>query len=238
MTNIFGISQELLGAILDGAFLPALLHPLGVHTEEGHGKPVLFIPGFGGSDRSLEVLRLRLKQRDFRVYPSGITNNGNFSQYRDMLVAKVRSIAEETGERVSLVGHSLGGRFACHIADEIPSVISSIVTLGTPFNKREMNALASMVVSEALTTEMSHRCHLPQRVPLTVIVAEWDAIVPVEEAILTELELRPRYRSQVQVPTTHLGLPFSSTVADMVAERLCQSPSMRRPEPAPVRLAA
>ncbi len=218
MHEMFGASRELLGAMLTGALWPAPFHSKGEPSDEGHNQPILFIPGFGGSDWSLDVLRMRLRQRDFRTYRSGIRNSGDFKKHADHLLTKLRSIAEKTGQSVALVGHSMGGRFACHLADEAPDLVRSIVTLGTPIGKRQLPALADIFHMDALAAEMGTRCHLPTTTPLTVIVAIRDGIVPIKDATLHRSELRLRYREQKMVQTDHLGLPFSINIPALVAE--------------------
>lgn len=218
MHEVFGASYELIGAVLAGAFIPASLHPKGEPSEEGHNQPVLFIPGLGGSDWSLDVLRMRLRHRDFRTYRSGIRNSGDFKKHADHLLSRLRSITEKTGQSVALVGHSMGGRFACHLADEAPELVRSIVTLGTPIGKRQLPALADLLRMDALATEMATRCHLPRRTPLTVIVGLRDRIVPVDGAVLNQTELRLRCRTQKLVDTDHLGLPYWGDTPALVAE--------------------
>lgn len=217
MRELLGVSRELMGAVLAGSLWPAYFHPMGEHLEEGHDQPIMFIPGLGGSDWSLDVLRMRLRQRDFRVYRSGILNSGDFKKHADYLLSRIRSITEKTGQQVALVGHSMGGRFACYLADEAPSLIRSIVTLGTPIGKRQLPAFADILQMDALTAEMATRCHLPAATPLTVIVAVRDQIVPVEDAILRGIELRHRYREQKLVQTDHFGLLFSMDITALVA---------------------
>lgn len=218
MSTLFGISRELMGVLSAGALLPACLHSMGEATDEGHGQPIMFIPGFGGSDWSLDVLRMRLTQRGFKTNPSGIRNSGNYKKHSEHLLSRLQAIADETGQSVALVGHSMGGRFACHLADEAPSLVRSIVMMGTPIEKRQMPALVSILQLDALCAEMGSRCHLPTATPLTVIVGELDQIVSVSEAELSKTELRARYREQVLVPTDHLGLPYATSIPALVAK--------------------
>ena len=218
MQELLGASRELLGAVWGGAFVPALFHPKGEPSNEGHNQPVLFIPGLGGSDYSLGVLRMRLRHRDFRTYRSGIWNSGDVRKLVQCLLVRLDSIAQETGQAVALVGHSLGGRIACHLADEAPNLIRSIVTMGTPYGKRQLPALAERLPLDALVAEMGTRCHLPRKTPLTVIVGLHDQIVSFEGATLKRHELRPRYREQRLVDTDHLGLPFLMDIPALVAE--------------------
>lgn len=223
MHELLGASRELLGAVITGALWPAPFHSKGEPSDEGHNQPVLFIPGLGGSDWSLNVLRMRMRHRGFRTYRSGIRNSGDFRKHAEHLLGRVSSIADKAGQPVALVGHSMGGRFACHLADVAPSLVRSIVTLGTPIGKRHLPALAKLLHLDALAAEMVTRCHLPKRTPLTVIVATHDQIVPIQGATLNRNELRSRYREQRLVETDHLGLPFFMDIPALVAEGVRKS---------------
>lgn len=226
--DLVGISREVVGALCAFAHLPASLHSPGKCSNEGRGKPVLCIPGYSGTDRSLDLLRLRLQRRGFRVRPSNIQprNTGDFSRHAEGLLKELREFADELGETVSIVGHSMGGRFACHLADEAPSLVSNIVTYGTPYGTREIHGLASILASDALITEMSQRCHLPETTPLTAIVANGDGIVPVGHAVLEKNE-RCGHRRHVIVPGTHLQFITAEEYIPHVVRGLLWRPKKR-----------
>ena len=52
---------------------------------------------------------------------------------RDLLTAHSRN---QTGRKVSLVGWSLGGIYARDLALQMPDMVRSVITLGSPFRQR------------------------------------------------------------------------------------------------------
>src|SRR5881409_430330 len=85
----------------------------GVGVPRGHGSPVVVVPGFLGSDQYLGDMHSWLRRIGYRSYLSGIGRN---SECPDVLTVRLHETIEraaaETGEKVNLVGHSLGGVLA------------------------------------------------------------------------------------------------------------------------------
>lgn len=97
------------------------------------GPPALVIPGFLANDRTTLELRRRLAARGWRVHPwEGGTNNGAHAALLDQLAARLDAIAD--GQKVLLVGWSLGGVFARELARTRPGQVRAVVTLGSPFS--------------------------------------------------------------------------------------------------------
>ena len=91
----------------------AFAAPLIVGSPRGDGHPVLILPGLGGGDTSTRPMRWFLDRLGYRTYGWGMGRNTGLSrrgsaQLRDRLDA----VADEHGQRVSLVGWSLGGVYA------------------------------------------------------------------------------------------------------------------------------
>lgn len=95
--------------------------------------PVLLIPGFMAGDASLGVLRHWLKRRGHRVAMSGmLVNVGCAERIVSRLEEHLEQLAEETGERVVLIGQSRGGTFARALAVRHPDRIRGLAMLGSP----------------------------------------------------------------------------------------------------------
>ena len=105
----------------------------GVGVPRGDGRPVLLIPGFTAGDWSLGTLARWLARIGYRPYLSGIDLNVGCPRRKIELVGwRVEKIARETGHRVTIIGHSLGGVLGRAIATEYPAIVSQVVALGSP----------------------------------------------------------------------------------------------------------
>ena len=105
----------------------------GVGVPRGDGRPVLMIPGFTAGDWSLGTMARWLGRIGYKPYLSGIDLNVGCPRRKMKLVGwRVEKIARESGQRVTIIGHSLGGVLARAIATANPSIVSQVVALGAP----------------------------------------------------------------------------------------------------------
>ena len=63
---------------------------------------------------------------------SGVPGRHKFEQQINDIAKRASRLAESTGARVSLVGHSLGGMFAREIGRRHPQLIDRVLTMGSP----------------------------------------------------------------------------------------------------------
>ena len=113
--------QELLvGIELVQLRLTSVFYGLGV--PHGHGEAVILIPGFLGTDAYLGQLFSWLRTVGYRSYFSGIGWNAECPNLliRRRLNETVKRACNATGQRVHLVGHSLGGIIARSVAAQRP----------------------------------------------------------------------------------------------------------------------
>lgn len=105
----------------------------GFGVPHGHGEPVVVVPGFLGTDRYLMEMYHWLQRVGYTPYYSGIGRN---TECPDLLTQRltrtVRRAYRETGERVTLVGHSLGGTLSRVVANQHPQWVARVITLGSP----------------------------------------------------------------------------------------------------------
>lgn len=177
----------------------ALAVPELARLPRGSGEPVLVLPGLGAGDASTAVLRGFLRLLGYRVFgwEMGL-NTGAVGNLVPRVRRRLERRAAESGQRVRLVGWSLGGLIAREVARERADLVQRVVTLGSP--------VASLA-------------RRPIQVPITAIYSRADAIVPWRASIDRE---SPDVE-HVEVAATHLGLGFSAEVFALVGDRLARS---------------
>jgi len=102
-------------------------------VPDGEGRPVLLIPGFLAGDGSLGTMTQWLRTNGYHTRRAGMRANvGCSAEACARLEERLEGFAQESGERVAIIGQSRGGIFARHLAVRRPELVSGIVTLGSP----------------------------------------------------------------------------------------------------------
>ena len=221
------------------AFHPA--SPLFPFVKTGDGHPVLVLPGFVASDRSTAPLRqlLRMRGHDTHGWQLG-SNYGAHERVMNGMYRRLEELHERTGERVSIVGWSLGGMFARELARDRPTIVRQVITLSAPFRFRDGDRGNASSLYETLgpkaepfigRTRPEHE-RPPMPVPVTSIYTRTDGIVPWHSCI-EEVGAR---RENIEVRATHIGIGTNMTAAIAVADRLAQPIERWRPFRPPLAL--
>lgn len=114
-----------------------------------HGAPVLLIPGLFAGDASMQELGGHLAAAGFRPYVAGISRNVDCSEAAAArLTQRLESLADVTGRRVAIVGHSRGGMLARVAAHRRPDLVAAVAVLGAPH--REPLALHPLLLAQTL----------------------------------------------------------------------------------------
>ena len=196
--------------------------PLLAMQPRGDGAPVLVLPGFGASDASTAPLRafLRLLGHDAHGWELG-TNGGDVAALLPRVIAQLERRAAG-GERVRLVGWSLGGVLAREAARERPELVERVVTLGSPVVGGPKYTAAGRTYQQrgvdldALEATIAERERTPLRVPVTAIYSKRDGVVAWQACI-------DRHNAQVEhieVSSSHAGLGVHAEVYALIAQRL------------------
>ena len=187
----------------------AFAGPLLAAAPRGDGHPVLVLPGLGGSDLSTRPLRWFLRRAGYRAYGWDLGRNTGVSRrMASSLDKRLAELVDHHGRSVSLVGWSLGGVYAAHLAAHAPHRVRSVVTLGSPLRGAP---------------------RAPDGVPTTSVYSRTDAIVPWRASVVPT---RPGSEN-VEVRGSHLGLGHNPAVLIVVADRLAQPQGAWRPFVAP-----
>src|SRR3954452_17538608 len=105
----------------------------GEAVADGAEQPVLLISGLLAGDESLGLMARWLKRTGHRPYRAGIASNVDCSgRAIQRLERRLECLAEDSGAKVAIVGHSRGGSFARVLAVRRPDLVSGVVTLGSP----------------------------------------------------------------------------------------------------------
>lgn len=222
--------------------LRATLVYWGLTIPRGDGAAVVVIPGFLGTDLYLAELRLWLRRIGYRPYDSGIGLNAEcpnlLIQYR--LRQTIEKAWRETGRKIHLIGHSLGGVIARATAAQMPDRIASVITLGSPF--MGLSAHPSVLrAAELVRQQILERhgkdvlplCYTgactcrflesldegpPAGVRMTAVYTKTDGVVAWEVCKTGNPEV------DIEVCATHLGLVFNANVYLILAQRLAGRP--------------
>ncbi len=237
MTAHTPTAPSLLKVALESRLIPELwaysvTFPLLQTAPKGDGHPVMVFPGFLASDVSTVPLRTFLRTRGYKTYGWGQGRNFgagldlNEGVTRDTNVYhKLRHLHAKHGEKISLIGWSLGGIYARELARLAPDCVRQVITLGSPFNGERRANHAHRMFERTSGKEMDRfapdlvaRVKTPPPVPSTAIYTRTDGIVAWEcckenEAPFTE---------NIEVEGSHCGLGHNPAVLWVVAERLAQ----------------
>lgn len=209
-----------LGASL--ALAPALLT-----APRGDGHPVLFLPGFLASDYSTLLMRRYLTLLGYKTYGWDLGRNlGGVYGMRQKLRALLAKIHAQHGQKVSIVGWSLGGVYARDLALSMPEQVRYVITMGSPFRgdltatrARQLYALLSGERIESADPADLLALAGDMPVPTTSIFTRNDGIV---HHSLSELVENDRAEN-IEVPSaSHLGLGVNPAVLWAIADRLAQ----------------
>jgi pimeloyl-ACP methyl ester carboxylesterase len=210
----------------------------GIGVPEGDGSAVVIIPGLLCTDVFLSELHVWLARIGYRPYFSGMDVVNHCPDLLARRLAATIDLAyKETGCRVHLIGHSLGGVFARSAAVRMSDRIASVITLGTPFRGLVMHGFVRSVAN-VVRREIRTRHGLPENCATSQCTCafgrslrrQWPKSVT-QTAIYTREDglVHWRYcltgdpKADVEVHGTHIGLIFNSNTYMHIAERLAMS---------------
>ncbi len=215
----------------------------GFGVPRGDGSGVVVIPGFLGTDFYLMELHAWLGRIGYQPYFSGIGIN---AECPNLLIQRhlnetIETALAETGRKIHLIGHSLGGVIARAVAGQRPKDVASVITLAAPFRGTVAHRTV-LNVAEAVRIRIlkehgrgvlpdcyTGRCtcdfldslkhNVPDSVIETAIYTRHDGLVDWRCCVTK------KPGSDFEVPSTHIGMAFNPSAYTIVAERLAQAHS-------------
>ena len=231
------IWQELLAGV-EMLYLRVSPAYWGFGIPHGDGSAVILIPGFLGTDLYLMEFRLWLSRIGYHPYFSGVGFNAECPNLliRYRLEQTIEKAWRQTGGKVHLIGHSLGGVIARAAASQMPERVASVITLASPFRgvaihpsvlraaelvrgqilERHGESVLPDCYTGACTCDFlaSLERKLPRSVSQTAIFTKRDGIVD------WRVCRTGRATIDFEVTGSHIGLVFNPLVYDLVARRL------------------
>jgi pimeloyl-ACP methyl ester carboxylesterase len=201
----------------------------------GDSHSVLVLPGFMASDGSTRPLRRLLTALGYRAEGWGLGRNmGPTERVVNEMPDLVDRLTDTSEGTISIVGWSLGGIFARHLAARTPELVRWVVTLGSPVRSEARRSTNASPLFEALGA-----IHVPGHpllddgqplaVPVTAVHTRSDGIVPWKTCLIQDAPTAENLR----VRGSHVGLGFNPAALYLIADRLAQAEGAWVPFEAP-----
>ena len=237
-------------ASLDWLTLPFRMAQLRVLQPEniGQGRQVCLLPGFGTGENSMQPLQFFLEKHGYKVFGWGLgVNKAGLDRKHDpkkiswpidrtrrfkgetgvphlcdLMVQRIQEIHEESGEKIALVGWSLGGSIAREVARDLPDIVNNVVTLGSPLiGGPKYTAAASFLKSRGLDLdwierEVDKRNQTPIRCKATAIVSRSDGVVDISASVIPD----DQDTDYIEIDVSHLGMGVNGKVMQGVLSAL------------------
>ncbi|NBX66788.1 MAG: alpha/beta fold hydrolase [Proteobacteria bacterium] len=224
---------------LAAAFNPLVLSALFGLTPSGKGEPVLVLPGLGAHDVTTYVLRQYLSIKGYKPY--GWDYGVNLGPRKDVIHHITELLHTTYGrhrQKISLIGHSMGGLYARALAKTYPDLVARVITLGSPFGLYANPEATVGVVRwlfEALNPD-SGTAHdpvllknmlVPPDMPTTSIFSKKDGVVHWTACLNPATEQSENI--EILYKASHCGLVMHPVVMALIAERLAMPTQGWRP---------
>ena len=200
----------------------------------GDGHPVLVLPGFLASSRSTQPLRKFLADLGYKSHRWKLGYNTGYSlRLHYGMRDRLTELAERYGEKVSLVGWSLGGVYARELAREMPGIVRQVISMGSPFRGHPSSShaarifdLFSQVRYKDMPAAMLRHMATPPPVPTSALYTRGDGVVAWQSTV----EISDRWDVEnIHVGGAHLGLGFNPRALVAIADRLALPEGQWRP---------
>jgi pimeloyl-ACP methyl ester carboxylesterase len=213
---------------------PLEFFSLGLHARalskvpKGDARPILLVPGYFASDMSMRPLGAYLTHLGYTVYyPEMGRNMGKVNTDMLRLGARAESISEASdGQKVTLIGWSLGGVITREAARLYPDAVRELITLGTPIvggpkftsvGKRFIKA--NKIDINAFELDVHQRNSIGIKQAITSIYSKTDGVVGWQASV----DIYNKQAKNIEVTGSHLGLGVNPQVWKIIAQILHQA---------------
>jgi dienelactone hydrolase len=150
----------------------------------GDGRPIIVLPGLFTTDNRTRMLRRVLARAGYDAHGWEMGRNMPVrADTLDRFAVRVAQVHRSTGQKVTLVGWSMGGIVARETAKLRPDLVREVITLGSPYaghprGNRAWRAYEMVadhkVDAPPIETDLSEK----PPVPTTAIWSPRDGIIP------------------------------------------------------------
>jgi len=219
----------------------------GIGVPQGDGSAVIVVPGFLGSDQYLGDMHAWLRRVGYTPYLSGIGRNAECPEVlSNRLQETINRAQRETGAKVHLIGHSLGGVLARGAAVRWRRQVASVTTMASPFRGVTVHPFV-LQTAFAVRGRIRQRRNGPKVLPecytndctcgfLTALRSDFPHSIP-KQAIYTKTDGVVDWRfcideedTDVEVRGTHVGLAFNPQVFKAIGDFLAETQPSREEE--------
>lgn len=201
-------------------------------APRGDGHPVLVLPGFLATGTSTFPLRHILKRLGYKGHRWKLGRNlGPIRVQLEHVAERMHELRRRYGQRVSIVGWSLGGLYARELAWLAPDDVRLVITLGSPFRHHDATTATWLYRTinasqfDTLESDVLERLEQPLPVPSTSIYSRGDGVVPWP----CSLDVETPQSENVRVFGSHCGLGHNPSALWVIFDRLAQNDGEWRP---------
>jgi predicted esterase YcpF (UPF0227 family) len=221
--SLFNILREV-RAPFEFASVALNLHALR-QAPRGNGRAVLLVPGYLADDHSMRPLGAYLKYLGYDAYYTELGRNmGKVNTDMMRLGDRVESVSQSVGgEKVTLIGWSLGGVLTREVARLFPDVVQEVLTLGTPIvggpkftSVGKRYARQNNIDLEEFELDVHQRNSIGLTQPVTSIYSKSDGVVSWQASVDTYNQ----QAANIEVNGSHMGLGVNPKVWLTIADVL------------------
>lgn len=174
-------------------------------------KIVIMLPGFVASPIQMRYLSKQIERAGHKVKKWGAGFNlGASAERMARLEERLASVHQRYGQKVVLIGWSLGGIFAREAAHRLPHYVEKVITMGSPIagDKRANNAWrAYQLVAGHAIDALPVEVNLTEKPPVETVAmwSERDGVIP-PHCAKGNATLCDR---AIQTSCTHIGFSYA-----------------------------
>ena len=224
-----------------------LINPLSMtflyaNTPNGNGKPVLILPGLGGTKETLLPLHYLLRSRGYRTYDwkQGI-NFGRSGAPLQNILEVAEGIYNKTGQKLTIVGHSMGGVMGQCVTSLNPEIVDKVITLGSPINyqgdPKVLDVVIGLMQEHRLAEEGSRGDikHLLESfrkaktefgIPTTHIYTRRDRIIGSNGGFASKIT---NETDNIEIYSSHIAMGYNASALHAVGQKLALPESEQEP---------
>ena len=194
-------------------------------APKGNGRAVMLVPGYLADDYSMRPLGIYLRYLGYRVYYTMLGRNmGRVNIDMMRLGDRVESISQDLdGEKITLIGWSLGGVLTREVARLFPNVVQEVLTLGTPIvggpkftSVGKRYAKLNNIDLEKFELDVHQRNSIGLTQPVTSIYSKSDGVVGWQASV----DIYNPQAINIEVTGSHIGLGVNPKVWLTIGEIL------------------